>query len=98
MRRCASGPNFMPDASSTTAGWHPTTGSTFMTSGPIRRHRAEAAAGALVFIAGLLGGAWSWAQEPAAGWSLEKLMRELSQVRSSKARFVERKYLKVLKA
>jgi outer membrane lipoprotein-sorting protein len=53
---------------------------------------------ALIFIAGLLGGACSWAQEPAAGWSLEKLMRDLSQVRSSKARFVERKYLKVLNA
>ena len=69
-----------------------------MTSGPTRRHRAEAAAAALVFIAALLGGARSWAQEPAAGWSLEKLMRDLSQVRSSKARFVERKYLKVLNA
>jgi outer membrane lipoprotein-sorting protein len=55
-------------------------------------------AAALVFIAGLLCGACSWAQEPAAGWGLEKLMRDLSQVRSSKARFVERKYLKVLNA
>ncbi|MGH8768583.1 MAG: LolA-related protein [Burkholderiales bacterium] len=69
-----------------------------MTSGPIRRHRAEATAAALVFIAGLLGGACSWAQEPAAGWSLEKLMRDLGQVQSAKARFVERKYLKVLNA
>jgi len=64
----------------------------------MRRHRAEAAAAALVISAGLLCGAGSWAQEPAAGWSLEKLMRDLSQVRSSKARFVERKYLKVLNA
>jgi len=69
-----------------------------MTSGPIRRHRAEATASALVLIAGLLGGACSWAQEQAAGWSLEKLMGDLGQVRSAKARFVERKYLKVLNA
>jgi hypothetical protein len=64
----------------------------------MRLRRAEAAAAALFFIAGLLGGACSWAQEPSAGWSLETLMRDLGQIRSSKARFVERKYLKVLKA
>jgi hypothetical protein len=60
--------------------------------------RAEAAAAALFFIAGLPGSACTWAQEPATGWSLETLMRDLGQVRSSKARFVERKYLKVLNA
>jgi len=64
----------------------------------MRLRRAEAAAAALFFIAGLLGGACSWAQEPAADWSLETLMRDLGQIRSSKARFVERKYLKVLNA
>jgi hypothetical protein len=69
-----------------------------MTSGPRRLRRAEAAGGALFFIAGLLGGACSWAQESPAGWSLETLMRDLGQIRSSKARFVERKYLKVLNA
>lgn len=69
-----------------------------MISGPIRLRRVDATVAALAFIAGLLGSACSWAQEPVAGWSLEKLMRDLGQVRSSKASFVERKYLKVLKA
>lgn len=38
---------------------------------------------------------------PAAGsdgWGVESLMRQLAQVQKSEARFVERKYLKVLKA
>ena len=36
--------------------------------------------------------------EPAAQWDIERLMRQLSEVEHSQARFVERKYLKVLKA
>jgi outer membrane lipoprotein-sorting protein len=36
--------------------------------------------------------------EPAAQWGVETLMLQLSEVKQSKARFVERKYLKVLKA
>ena len=36
--------------------------------------------------------------EPAAQWSIEHLMRQLSEVEHSQARFVERKYLKILKA
>ena len=36
--------------------------------------------------------------EPATQWGIERLMRELSEVEHSQARFVERKYLKVLKA
>jgi hypothetical protein len=38
------------------------------------------------------------AQQPAsiAGWGLAQLMRELAGVQHSKARFVERKYLKIL--
>ena len=40
----------------------------------------------------------AWPAEPAAPWGVESLMQQLSQVKQSKARFVERKYLKVLKA
>ena len=36
--------------------------------------------------------------QPAAQWGIERLMRQLSEVEHSQARFVERKYLKVLKA
>jgi len=36
--------------------------------------------------------------EPAAQWGIERLMLQLSQVEHSQVRFVERKYLKVLKA
>ncbi len=36
--------------------------------------------------------------EPAAQWGIERLMRQLSEVEHLQARFVERKYLKVLKA
>jgi outer membrane lipoprotein-sorting protein len=40
----------------------------------------------------------SWSAEPAAKWGIDSLMQQLSGVKQSKARFVERKYLKVLKA
>jgi outer membrane lipoprotein-sorting protein len=36
--------------------------------------------------------------EPAAQWGIETLMQQLSEVSHAQARFVERKYLKVLKA
>ena len=36
--------------------------------------------------------------DPVAQWGIEGLMRQLSEVEHSQARFVERKYLKVLKA
>ena len=36
--------------------------------------------------------------EPAAQWGLDSLMQQLSEIKHSQARFVERKYLKVLKA
>ena len=39
-----------------------------------------------------------WPAEAPAPWGVESLMLQLSQVKQSKARFVERKYLKVLKA
>jgi len=38
------------------------------------------------------------AAETAARWGVESLMQQLSEIKQSKARFVERKYLKVLKA
>lgn len=40
----------------------------------------------------------AWSAEPAAQWGIERLMQRLSEVEHSQARFVERKYLKVLKA
>ena len=40
----------------------------------------------------------AWSAEPAAQWGVESLMMQLSEVQHSQARFVERKYLKVLKA
>jgi hypothetical protein len=38
------------------------------------------------------------AEQPADNWGVESLMQQLAQVEHSQARFVERKYLKVLKA
>ena len=40
----------------------------------------------------------AWAEESAGQWGIESLMQQLSEVKRSQARFVERKYLKVLKA
>ena len=37
-------------------------------------------------------------QQDGAGWGVQQLMRELGAVKRSQSRFVERKYLKVLKA
>jgi Outer membrane lipoprotein carrier protein LolA-like len=38
------------------------------------------------------------ADQPPANWGVQSLMQQLAQVERSQARFVERKYLKVLKA
>ena len=57
--------------------------------------------GALAALFLILTGAWvcpAWPAEPAAQWGIESLMLKLSEVKRSQARFVERKYLKVLKA
>ena len=53
-----------------------------------------------VFLMALLAAAGqaAWCAEPAPPWGVETLMRQLSEVEHSRARFVERKYLKVLKA
>jgi len=40
----------------------------------------------------------AWPAEPAAPWGIDSLMLQLSAVKQSQAHFVERKYLKVLKA
>ena len=40
----------------------------------------------------------AWSAEPAAQWDVDTLMMQLAEVKHSQARFVERKYLKVLKA
>jgi Outer membrane lipoprotein carrier protein LolA-like len=40
----------------------------------------------------------AWTAEPAAQWGVESLMLQLSEVAHGQSRFVERKYLKVLKA
>ncbi|HKQ26631.1 MAG TPA: LolA-related protein [Burkholderiales bacterium] len=53
----------------------------------------------LAFCAGThVAGREPGAQQNAAGWDVQQLMRELGAVKRSQARFVERKYLKVLKA
>ncbi len=56
------------------------------------------AAVALVFALGLTAPAAVRAADAAAPWGIEPLMQQLSAVDHSQARFVERKYLKVLKA
>lgn len=40
----------------------------------------------------------AWSAEPAPPWDVDSLMLQLSEVKHLRARFVERKYLKVLKA
>ena len=40
----------------------------------------------------------AWPAEPSPQWGVESLMMQFSEVQHSQARFVERKYLKVLKA
>jgi outer membrane lipoprotein-sorting protein len=51
---------------------------------------------AALAAAALAGGAG--AGEPQAGWDLERLMSELAQVKSAKARFVERRQIAILNA
>jgi outer membrane lipoprotein-sorting protein len=55
--------------------------------------------GSVVLLALLLACSGSaWSAEPAARFGVDSLMLQLSGVKQSKARFVERKYMKVLKA
>ncbi len=74
-----------------------------MTSGPAPGRRAERLLVVLAIVIAPTAGAPAGAQdsEPqqdGAGWGLQQLMRELGAVKRSQSRFVERKYLKVLKA
>lgn len=74
-----------------------------MTSGPVPGRRAERLLAALAIALSLCAGTPAAAEEPGSqhdgtGWGVQQLMRELGAVRRSQARFVERKYLKVLNA
>ena len=74
-----------------------------MTSGPAPGRRAERLLVVLAIVLAPAAGASAGAQdsEPqqdGAGWGVQQLMRELGAVKRSQSRFVERKYLKVLKA
>ncbi len=67
---------------------------------PARRQQCTCrlAAVALVFAHALIAPAAVEAADAAAQWGIEPLMQQLSAVEHSQARFVERKYLKVLTA
>jgi hypothetical protein len=74
-----------------------------MTSGLAPGRHAERLLVALAIVLASAAGASAGAQdsEPqqdGAGWGVQQLMRELGAVKRSQSRFVERKYLKVLKA
>jgi len=74
-----------------------------MISGPAPGRRAERLLVVLAIVmvpaAGAPAGAQdSEPQQGGAGWGVQQLMRELGAVKRSHSRFVERKYLKVLKA
>jgi outer membrane lipoprotein-sorting protein len=59
---------------------------------------AERVPAVLVLIALLAGAVPAIAQDSAASWGIGPLMRDLSGVKRSEARFTERKYLQVLKS
>jgi len=74
-----------------------------MNFGPAPGRRAERLLVVLAIVmvpaAGAPAGAQvSEPQQDGAGWGVQQLMRELGAVKRSQSRFVERKYLKVLKA
>jgi len=70
-----------------------------MTSGPAPGRRAERLLVVLaIVLAPAAGAPDSEPQQDGAGWGVQQLMRELGAVKRSQSRFVERKYLKVLKA
>jgi hypothetical protein len=73
-------------------------GSTSMLSAPekLRGLNRTGAALSLALSVALAGPVWS--AESAAQWGIGRLMQQLSEVEYSQARFVERKYLKVLTA
>ena len=74
-----------------------------MTSGRAPARRAERLLLVLAIVLAAAAGTPAGAQDAgtqqdAAGWGVQQLMRELGAVKRSQSRFVERKYLKVLKA
>jgi hypothetical protein len=62
------------------------------------RMLAEPTLKALVLAAGLAFAVPTLSQDSGGAWDIGTLMRELSRVKRSEARFTERKYLRVLKA
>lgn len=69
-----------------------------MISGTVADHRAERSLALLAILLALCAGTpASTAEQDGAGWGVPQLMHELGAVQRSQARFVERKYLKVLK-
>jgi hypothetical protein len=69
-----------------------------MISGTVAGHRAERSQALFAILLALCAGTpASTAEQDGAGWGVPQLMRELGAVQRSQARFVERKYLKVLK-
>ena len=69
-----------------------------MISGTVTGRRAECSRALFAVLLALFTAMPAATAEQDAGWSVAQLMRELGTVQRSQARFVERKYLKVLKA
>ena len=64
----------------------------------MQRHGRNGVVTALFLVLAVISVGPVRSAEPVAQWGIEHLMRQLSEVEHSQARFVERKYLKVLKA
>lgn len=64
----------------------------------MQRHGRNGVIAGLFLVAAGISAGPARAAEPADQWGIGRLMRQLSEVEHSQARFVERKYLKVLKA
>jgi hypothetical protein len=76
---------------------HLVTGTIGMIAGG--RNLRRSASGLAVLLLTLTAGVRfpAWSADPASQWGIETLMQRLAQVKQSRAHFVERKYLKVLK-
>jgi outer membrane lipoprotein-sorting protein len=64
----------------------------------MRRRGLDASLAALCLALAAVSSCPAGSAEPDAQWDVGRLMLQLSEVKQSRARFVERKYLKVLKA
>src|SRR5436853_113913 len=87
----------MSNALSTTVGLRPTTGSIFMISG-VDRAAGFGGAVLVAWVVSLSPGSRAAETPRETSFTLEQLMQSLSQVKSAKATFVERKHLRVLTA